>query len=113
MKCCSSFVRKPKRIATWPSAWMIFRMPSKKRLGSDSKSAKGSLEPSRSQAYDLTDAKLTGSDHCPINAREVVVHADHGLHHLGVGCSRVRIEIEHRATFVSQGDAYSRTGSVG
>src|SRR5262249_47677942 len=38
------------------------------------------LEPSRSQADDLTDTKLACSDNCPINARVVVVHADHGLH---------------------------------
>ena len=38
------------------------------------------LEPSRSQAYDLTDTKLPCSDNCPINAGVVFVHADHGLH---------------------------------
>src|SRR5260370_10811629 len=68
------------------------------------------LEPSRSQAYDLTDTKLPGSDNCPINARVVFVHADHGLHYLGVCCGRVRVEIDHHATLVAHGDADGRSG---
>ena len=71
------------------------------------------VEPSRSQAYDLTDTKLPCPDNSPINARVVFVHANYSLHDLGVCFGRVRVEIDHHTTLVSHGDANGRTGPLG
>ena len=71
------------------------------------------LEPSRSQADDLADPKLPGSDNGPINAGVVFVHADHGLHDVGVGFGGVRVKIDHHATLVPHGDADGRTRPLG
>ena len=72
-------------------------------------------EPSRSQAYDLTDAKLPCSDNCPINARVVFVHADHGLHYLGVCVGRVRVECGPLAPYTrtsGRQDSPQTTGGI-
>src|SRR6266478_4955979 len=70
-------------------------------------------QPLTTNHYDLTDTKLPGSDNGPINARVVFVHADHGLHKLGVGFGRVRVEIDHHTTLIPHDDADGRTGPLG
>ena len=76
-------------------------------------SACRNLEPSRSQADGLTDPQLPGSDNRAINAGVVFVHADHGLHDLGVGFGGVRVKIDRHATLVPHGDADGRTRPLG
>src|SRR5258708_38205561 len=71
------------------------------------------LAPSRSPAYNLTDPKLACSDNRPINARVVLVHANHGLHYVGVCEGCVRVKIDHYATLVPRGDADGRARPLG